>query len=52
MARLDTRIISDAIPEEWLMASDAAETPELLELQGETREMREWRMIVAFLSNC
>ena len=49
MARLDTRVVSEAIPEEWLKSSDPMEFPELA---GETPETREWRMIVAFLANC
>lgn len=49
MARLDTRVISEAIPEEWLASSEPVEFPELA---GETPEMREWQMIAAFLANC
>ena len=51
MAKLDTRIISDAIPVGWLASSEPVEFPDL-ELQGETGEMPEQGMIVAFLANC
>ena len=50
MARLDTRSIT-GIPEEWLASDSSAELPEF-DLGGESAEIREWRMIVAFLQNC
>jgi hypothetical protein len=49
MARLDTRTVAEGIPEEWLANDEVAP---LQEPEYETPEMREWRMIVAFLANC
>jgi hypothetical protein len=49
MARLDTRIVSAAIPEDWLVSDERGE---LAEISDESPELHEWRMIVAFLQNC
>lgn len=50
MAKLDMRLVSMGIPEEWLVRDETV--VDLSEPCGEPPEVREWRMIVAFLNNC
>jgi hypothetical protein len=42
-------MVSEAIPREWLLDDEPVELPNF---EGESPELREWRMVVAFLNNC
>jgi hypothetical protein len=49
MARLDTRSVGEGVPLEWVLDEEPFEAPDQCSEGG---ELREWRMIVAFLQNC
>ena len=48
MAKLDTRAIAQSIPEEWLKSDESVTLPDW----GESSDLHEWQVIVAFLQNC